>query len=778
MNNSADIWGGAMYGSSTDIEFHDNIIFSNNSAYSGGGMYFEDVSLKIISGMTLITSFNNASRYGGAIFYEDELTQYQCTAYFYDVDKLPLCFIQLIETELTGNTSMAIHSYYNTAGLDGSFMYGGRLDRCQLKLVNVNAIQYSTDYKLLESKTNVTLHPNNSINIVSSDPYHLCYCENDISMCDSKYIDISIYRGQKIRVFLFAIAQAGNHVVTTVTARMSDNARLESNQTYQKLSQQYNCSSLVYNLYSTEDHEELTLHPDGPCSREYLSLYVTFLPCPPGFTQSNDECVCEQRLMKYATTCTIDEDGISILQNNGSRFWINGSYENGTFIGLILCETCPVEYCKTETIAISLNNPDIQCALNRSGVLCGACVTNHSLMFGSSRCHVCPNTYLALLLPFAAAGIALVVFLSILRLTVATGMINSVILYANIVQVNRHLFFPINTVNVLTVFIAWVNIDLGIETCFYNGMTAYAQTLLQFAFPIYIWILITIIIITSKCSVRVSKLIGHNPIAVLATLLLMSYTKILKIIINVYYSAQLEYPDKAVTVWLKDGNLPYFQSWHLLLTLVTSLVLAFLFLPYTLLLLLGYNLYRFSGRKHMRWLNRLKPLLDSYYAPYNKHTRCWTGFLLLVRCVLYTVFSFTNAKSSLLAIIFTFVIIVLAFALLPGRIYTNSYTNIIESLVYSNLIILSGVILSSAANSSAALAMVYSLVGMVLVIMIGIIVYHVYILCTAHSFGLKMQAKVSKVLHQVKKEDEPISENTPKEVSTTVIELREPLLET
>ena len=311
-------------------------------------------------------------------------------------------------------------------------MYGGNLDRCQLKSVNVDgAIKYSTDYNLLESITNVTRHPNNSINIVSSHPYQLCYCEkfNDLFLCDDRIMDISIHKGQKFRVSFFAIAQAGSHVVTTVTARTSDTARLESNQTYKKLSQQYNyCSSLVYNLYSTEDREELTFHPDGPCNREYLYLYVSFLPCPPGFTQSNDECVCEQRLMKYATTCTIDEDGIIsiiLLQDNGSRFWINASYENGTYHGLIICETCPVEYCKTDTIAISLNNSDIQCALNRSGALCGACVTNHSLMLSSSRCHICPNTYLALLLPFASAGIALVVFLSILRLTVATGMINS-----------------------------------------------------------------------------------------------------------------------------------------------------------------------------------------------------------------------------------------------------------------------------------------------------------------------------------------------------------------
>ena len=81
MNNSADLSGGAMYGLSTNIEFHDNIIFSHNSADIGGGMYFVDVSLNISSGMKLNTSFNNASQYGGAIYYRDTLTHGQCTAY-------------------------------------------------------------------------------------------------------------------------------------------------------------------------------------------------------------------------------------------------------------------------------------------------------------------------------------------------------------------------------------------------------------------------------------------------------------------------------------------------------------------------------------------------------------------------------------------------------------------------------------------------------------------------------------------------------------------------
>ncbi len=37
-------------------------------------------------------------------------------------------------------------------------------------------------------------------------------------------------------------------------------------------------------------------------------------------------------------------------------------------------------------------------------------------MLSGSKCQACSNTYLILLLPFAAGGIVLVVFLSVLRL--------------------------------------------------------------------------------------------------------------------------------------------------------------------------------------------------------------------------------------------------------------------------------------------------------------------------------------------------------------------------
>ena len=287
-----------------------------------------------------------------------------------------------------------------------------------------------------------------------------------------------IYRGQEFNLSIAAIGQWNSTVSTKVITETSDTARLERGQRSQTL--QKNCSNLVYILYSSQENEQLTLYPDGPCrdtGSARVAINVTLLPCPDAFALKGDECVCEERLQEYNANCSTTGEVISITHGTNFLLWMNASYtDNGSYEGLILCQPCPVQYCKTESVSITLDNPDIQCDLNHSGVLCGACKINYSLMIGSSQCAVCSNKYLALLLPFALAGIALIAFLSVLKLTVATGMINSLILYANFIQVNRRLFLPAERVNILTVFIAWLNLDLGFETCFFDGMNAYIQT--------------------------------------------------------------------------------------------------------------------------------------------------------------------------------------------------------------------------------------------------------------------------------------------------------------
>ena len=193
------------------------------------------------------------------------------------------------------------------------------------------------------------------------------------------------------------------------------------------------------------------------------------------------------------------------------------------------------------------------------------------------------------------------------------------------------------------------------------------------------------IIISSRYSITISKLIGTNPIAVLATLILMSYNKILKVIIETLSSVKLDYPNgEKVPVWLKDANIPYLQSKHLTLSTITSFILLVLFIPYTILLLIGPCLYRVSYRRCNFLMKRIKPLLDSYYAPYKKNTRYWTGFLLLVRCVLYIVFSFNSlggTNKSLLAIIITFTLMEFIFWYPRGIYDTEKWMKIKTKVV-------------------------------------------------------------------------------------------------
>jgi len=72
--------------------------------------------------------------------------------------------------------------------------------------------------------------------------------------------------------------------------------------------------------------------------------------------------------------------------------------------------------------------------------------------------------------------------------------------YANIFGVNCTTFMPVESTDVLSVFIAWLNLDFGVETCFYQGMDAYSKAWLRFVFAVYIWVLIGLIILASHFS--------------------------------------------------------------------------------------------------------------------------------------------------------------------------------------------------------------------------------------------------------------------------------------
>lgn len=132
-------------------------------------------------------------------------------------------------------------------------------------------------------------------------------------------------------------------------------------------------------------------------------------------------------------------------------------------------------------------NSTVQCSNNRAGILCGRCRPGYSLILGGSGCRKDCTNFSLLLLVFFLAGFLLVFFITFLNLTVSRGTINGLVFYANIVHIYGFFIFRNNDkllISFLRVFIAWLNLDLGVKSCFFKGMGGFTKALLQFVFPL------------------------------------------------------------------------------------------------------------------------------------------------------------------------------------------------------------------------------------------------------------------------------------------------------
>ena len=412
-------------------------------------------------------------------------------------------------------------------------------------------------------------------------------------------------------------------------------------------------------------HDDTGCIDDRLLNTPIIFINVTLFPgCPPGLTLNHDQTTCSCYSIKSDFKCSL-KNKTGLLQWN-STVWVNATFNESHSTGIIYNRFCPLFYCKTGNKTVNIgNDPSKQCASNRTGILCGACMDNFSLAIGSSQCIECPNNHnVALLLAFAAAGVFLVFFILALNLTVTQGLINGVIFYANIVWAYKIMLFPSDIgknylFKFLQVFVAWLNLDFGIETCFFIGLDTYWKTWLQFLFPFYIWAIAGVIIVACRYSSHLTNLIGSRALPLLATLFLLSYMKLLRTVIDATSVAVItQYPhNTSYAVWYLDGNLRYCQHPHIYLFIAAIATLVFLWLPYTLLLLFIQPLRRVSHLRPLKWINKLAPVYDAYFSPLKDQHQYWFGIMLLVRGILLVLLTVTSAANPELNVFVLFLFI-------------------------------------------------------------------------------------------------------------------------
>ena len=452
--------------------------------------------------------------------------------------------------------------------------------------------------------------------------------------------------------------------------------------------------------------------------------------------------------------------------------WI--SYINNTN-GYLVFPNCPFDYCNPLSVPINLNQDggaDTQCAFNHSGLVCGSCQDGLSLSLGSSHCLLCPShwpvVFVFITVAALLAGVILVAALLALNMTVAVGTLNGLIFYVNIVAANRSILLPYKEQSFINVFISWLNLELGIETCYFPGLDTYTKIWIQLGYVAAYVIFLTafIMIVISSYSSKFTNFIGkRNPVATLSTLVFLSYAKLLEIVFTALSSSIIDYPDGSrLWVWIPDATVKYLAGKHTIL-FFTVLLLLLVGLVYTALLFSWQWLVCLPSWRIFNWTRnqKLHTFIETYHAPYVSKHRYWTGMLLLVRAILYLVAA-TNVSNdpqvTLSSVIFTMGCILLLKGFV-GRLYRKWPIDLLETFFYFNLLALALFSWYFLNKRESYKPVAYISVMTTFILLLIVILYHMYKYTVVFSKVAKLCHGISRVLIQKSAAEPPKHQSPP-----------------
>ena len=723
--------------------FSGTMNFIKNSAYRGAGIVLAD-SMLYIDHNTIITFYGNkASNKGGAILVEGGETTYGN-----DPDTTARCFYQFLRVG-----GQIVNFTDNFAVSGGHDIYGSPLSSY--------CISDDHNGRGNEDKR-MFFFQKNTLSSVSSDPKRVCICDDSgVPQCDDInnifLTDYVLFPGESFYLSLVVVGVEFGTVRGEVQANLveSDGFVRPDFQSVTNITQctmlnfsvHHNSPSQVrmyltiqdrYAPYYNRDVVEQAIEAFSSSNvipTELLNvpiiIDISLLPCPSGFVLVGNPpvCDCYPQISDYVTCEILNGTGFMSRQD---EVWI-GINNND----MVFSTSCPFEHCNYSSTVFDTMQPDDQCVFHHAGQLCGGCADGYSLAIGSTHCLHCPNNgYLSLILFFIVAGPVLVLFIHLLNLTVTQGTLNAIVLYVNIVWTYQQLLFPRRSMVLppLRIFLAWFNLDFGIESCFVDGLDAFWKTWLQFVFPLYVWSIAGTIIHVCRHSIRLTNMFGERAVPLLATLFLMSYLKLLRIILDIcIYTTLTVYPSVTrVVVWSLDGNYRYGNYPHIFLLLAAIATLLLLHLPYTLTLFTIQWLRRISHLRLFKWATKLQPVFDAHLAPLKDKHHYWFGVLLILRGVLLITFTLTAAQlPALNLLILLITMTILFFYMLYFQLYKSQLVLLLESLAFMNLIIVAGgslyimsAIVENKQNNMAALVNVS--IAIIVIQFFGVTLMHIW----------------------------------------------------
>ena len=455
----------------------------------------------------------------------------------------------------------------------------------------------------------------------------VCLCYSNRSDCFSNKIDAKIYPGQMLTLPVISRDFSLSMFIDSSAKVSHHNTSVCESASFHQLNFVYQrCTTISYTIKSNST-KWCSLYLRTATKDDTLYIYnVTLLKCPLGLIHTEGLCVCDPRLEAKGLKCNTHDGTFKTPPYT----WIS---EVKNMTEIMYSVECYTDYCLgASTTNVHAKKSNYLCSNNRNGVICGECSKGYSAVFGSSHCKKCTHFWLFLIPAYAMGGILIVVALFTLNLTVVDGDIYGFLLYVNVLSIYGWRIFPHNSQ--LSYFpLLMANLDLGIEVCFYDGMTSYVTIWLQFIFPFYVILIVVVLSFSSRYFTTIEKLTRKRVIPVIATLYILAFNKMMLVAAKGLFAYRIVHylnSESTKMYWAVDTSIPLFGLKFILLFIFCLLVLVFVLIPTIILLLFPKPLLRYKFVATI-----LKPFLDAYQAPFKDNCYYFLGIELLLRVIVY-----------------------------------------------------------------------------------------------------------------------------------------------
>ena len=702
------------YGHSTNLTISGKAIFVNNTARRGGALSLIDTVVFVKQNSELYFDKNHATTHAGGAIYISLFNTH--------IEAQDVCPIQFI-----GSSNDAVFSFrdINQVGVNITFGENTAITRSALQSIYANVFYLCTWYPntLIQMKSSPVINskrrsvyreifhfiPNDTnkhLSILANVP---CPCD-DNNIYDADYcltadvlkLNFNVTVGRTFTISLITLDVVGSvgyssHLDSEVSSvSTTGNVLTLSEEQYSRSFSiiSNKCTSIDFTIYALQSTIpkfgilHLSLSPNSG-----HHLYFSFDECPVGFTLQNKNesyaCTCGGFFYKSPVRDDFQCDQVSgnIVRLGEQSSWLSVNGDEVEYTKL-----CLSGYCKSnhDIEKFSLADRDVLCSHYHTGRACRRCdsANGYGKTFGSTVCEKCCNFWLFTILLYGMLGIFLILIIHLLKLTVTMGTINGLIFFCNVMSINEILIFDQPFVKV---FVSLINLDLGFKMCFYEKMSQAAKTGLQFVFPIYLWVLMFAIIMVGKRYIHGRS--TRSAVPVLATLIFLSYSKILRTTISVFSSINVFISKndsnfnelERMVAWQPDPNIEYLKHEHIPLFLVAMVFTVLFILPLAFALTFPKIVLR------SKKLSYFFPLLDSIYAPYKNKYRYWFGVRIIVLIYLSgmesILFSYQNS------LLLSAVLAVMLFTIIQAYIhpFKKSINNTLD-LMFMGIFIILGIV--------------------------------------------------------------------------------------